>query len=201
MLTLLKMDSVVEKDFIEVHPDMSLKDMVDVISRSHRNLFPVTDEAGVLLGVVLLDDIRNIIFRPDLYRRMHVNRFMSMPPAKVVLGTPMEQVMRVFDDTNAWNLPVVVLACAWSYLFVGDYMESLLESRDEGNFYSQWIATYTDPVYRGHTEVLIDFVDRLTLGYTEEQLQNLERIITNCSYYEHRFWDMAWNQGESEHIK
>ena len=101
------MDSVVEKDFIEVHPDMSLKDMVDVISRSHRNLFPVTDEAGVLLGVVLLDDIRNIIFRPDLYRRMHVNRFMSMPPAKVVLGTPMEQVMRVFDDTNAWNLPVV----------------------------------------------------------------------------------------------
>ncbi len=107
VLTLLKMDSVVEKDFIEVHPDMSLKDMVDVISRSHRNLFPVTDEAGVLLGVVLLDDIRNIIFRPDLYRRMHVNRFMSMPPAKVVLGTPMEQVMRVFDDTNAWNLPVV----------------------------------------------------------------------------------------------
>lgn len=107
VLTLLKMDSVVEKDFIEVHPDMSLKDMVDVISRSHRNLFPVTDEAGVLLGVVLLDDIRNIIFRPDLYRRMHVNRFMSMPPAKVVFGTPMEQVMRVFDDTNAWNLPVV----------------------------------------------------------------------------------------------
>lgn len=107
VLTLLKMDSVVEKDFIEVHPDMSLKDMVDVISRSHRNLFPVTDEVGVLLGVVLLDDIRNIIFRPDLYRRMHVNRFMSMPPAKVVLGTPMEQVMRVFDDTNAWNLPVV----------------------------------------------------------------------------------------------
>lgn len=107
VLTLLKMDSVVEKDFIAVHPDMSLKDMVDVISRSHRNLFPVTDDEGVLLGVVLLDDIRNIIFRPDLYRRMHVNRFMSMPPAKVVLGTPMEQVMRVFDDTNAWNLPVV----------------------------------------------------------------------------------------------
>ena len=99
------------------------------------------------------------------------------------------------------ELAVVVLACAWSYLFVGDYMDSLPESRDEGNFYSQWIATYTDPVYRGHTEVLIDFVDRLTLGYTEEQLQNLERIITNCSYYEHRFWDMAWNQGESEHIK
>ena len=57
--------------------------------------------------MVLLDDIRNIMFRPDLYRRMKVDRFMSMPPAKVVLGTPMEKVMKTFDDTKAWNLPVV----------------------------------------------------------------------------------------------
>jgi len=107
VLTLLKMDSVIETDFTEVHPDMSLKDMVDVIAHSHRNLFPVTDDAGKLLGVVLLDDIRNIMFRPDLYRRMHVERFMSMPPARVVTGTRMEEVMKTFDDTGAWNLPVV----------------------------------------------------------------------------------------------
>lgn len=107
VLTLLKMDSVIETDFIPVHPDMSLKEMVDVISKSKRNLFPVTDDDGQLLGIVLLDDIRNIMFRPDLYRRMHVKRFMSMPPAKVELGTPMDQVMKVFDNTGAWNLPVV----------------------------------------------------------------------------------------------
>ena len=107
VLTLLKMDSVVETDFIPVHPDMSLKEMVDVISKSKRNLFPVTDDDGQLLGIVLLDDIRNIMFRPDLYRRMHVKRFMSMPPAKVELGTPMDQVMKMFDNTGAWNLPVV----------------------------------------------------------------------------------------------
>ena len=47
------------------------------------------------------------MFRPDLYRRMYVNRFMSSPPAKIVVGTPMEQVMKTFDDTRAWNLPVV----------------------------------------------------------------------------------------------
>ena len=86
---------------------MSLKEMVDVISKSKRNLFPVTDDDGQLLGIVLLDDIRNIMFRPDLYRRMHVKRFMSMPPAKVELGTPMDQVMKMFDNTGAWNLPVV----------------------------------------------------------------------------------------------
>lgn len=107
VLTLLKMDSVIETDFIPVHPDMSLKEMVDVISKSKRNLFPVTDDDGQLLGIVLLDDIRNIMFRPDLYRRMHVKRFMSMPPAKVELGTPMDHVMKMFDNTGAWNLPVV----------------------------------------------------------------------------------------------
>ncbi len=107
VLTLLKMDSVIEKDFSIVHPDMSLKNMVDTIAQSHRNLFPVTDDEGTLLGVVQLDDIRNIMFRPDLYRRMYVNRFMAIPPAKVVIGTPMEQVMKTFDHTGAWNLPVI----------------------------------------------------------------------------------------------
>lgn len=107
VLTLLKMDSVIEKDFSIVHPEMSLKDMVDVIAQSHRNLFPVTDDDGKLIGVVQLDDIRNIMFRPDLYRRMNVDRFMAKPPAKIIVGTPMERVMRTFDDTGAWNLPVV----------------------------------------------------------------------------------------------
>ena len=107
VLTLLKMDSVIERDFLTVHPDMSLKEMVDIIAQSHRNLFPVIGEDEKLVGVVQLDDIRNIMFRPDLYRRMHVNRFMAIPPAKVVVGTPMERVMKTFDDTGAWNLPVV----------------------------------------------------------------------------------------------
>ena len=107
VLTLLKIDNVIETDFLEVHPDMNLKAMVQVIAQSHRNLFPVTDSAGNLMGIVLLDDIRNIMFRPDLYRKMYVSKFMSVPPAKIELGMPMEQVMKIFDNTNAWNLPVV----------------------------------------------------------------------------------------------
>lgn len=107
VLTLLKMDSVIEKDFIVVHPEMSLREMVHAISRSDRNLFPVTGHDGTLLGVVLLNDIRNIMFRPSLYDRMHVRRFMSMPPAKIELHDNMEHVMKIFDRTNAWNLPVV----------------------------------------------------------------------------------------------
>lgn len=107
VLTLLKIDSLIEKDFKTVNPKMNLKEVVDIIATSNRNLFPVTDEQGMLVGIVLLDDIRNIMFRPDLYRKMHVTRFMSMPPARIELNMPMEEVMRVFDRTNAWNLPVV----------------------------------------------------------------------------------------------
>ncbi len=107
VLTLLKMNSVVETDFLTVKPDMNLKQMVDTISRSNRNLFPVVDDEERLIGVVLLDDIRNIMFRPDLYRRMHVSRFMAMPPAKLQIGDSMDHVMKTFDDTGAWNLPVV----------------------------------------------------------------------------------------------
>ncbi|MBR6640274.1 MAG: chloride channel protein [Muribaculaceae bacterium] len=107
VLTLLKMDSVIETDFMTVRPEMTLKEMVEVISQSNRNLFPVVNNDNVLLGVVLLDDIRNIMFRPDLYRKMKVSKFMSMPPAKVEVGENMEKVMKTFDKSGAWNLPVV----------------------------------------------------------------------------------------------
>lgn len=107
VLTLLKIDNLVEKDFKEVHPEMSLKEMVDVISISNRNLFPVTDAEGKLKGIVLLDDIRNIMFRTDLYRKMHVSRFMSAVPDTIQIDQRMDKVMETFDKTNAWNLPVV----------------------------------------------------------------------------------------------
>lgn len=107
VLTLLKIDNVIETDFISVRPEMNLREMVNAISRSSRNLFPVVDKDGCLLGVVLLDEIRNIMFRPELYKRMYVNQFMSLPPAIVDVGQSMESVMNAFDDTGAWNLPVV----------------------------------------------------------------------------------------------
>lgn len=107
VLTLLKVDNLIEKDFKEVHPEMNLKEMVDVISVSNRNLFPVTDSEGNLKGVVLLDEIRNIMFRADLYKKMHVSRFMSAVPDVIEISYPMDKVMEIFDRTNAWNLPVV----------------------------------------------------------------------------------------------
>ena len=107
VLTLMKVENVVEKNFICVHPEMDLGEMVRAISQSKRNIFPVTDQEGKLLGIVQLDDIRNIMFRQELYHRFTVNKFMTSAPGRLYDTDNMEQVMRTFDDTKAWNLPVV----------------------------------------------------------------------------------------------
>ncbi|GHV47260.1 chloride channel protein [Bacteroidia bacterium] len=107
VLTLLDINGVIEKDFETVHPDMTLGDVVKAIGKSKRNAFPVINREGVLLGIVLLDNIRNIMFRPELYDRFKVSKFMVSVPAVIVVNTPMDKVMQTFDDTKAWNLPVV----------------------------------------------------------------------------------------------
>ena len=70
-------------------------------------MFPVVDARGILLGIVILDDIRNIMFRQELYHRFTVGQFMVLPPARINIEDSMEEVMRKFDETKAWNLPVV----------------------------------------------------------------------------------------------
>ena len=107
VLTLMKVENVVETDFVTVRPEMDLGELVKAISTSHRNIFPVTDKEETLLGIVLLDDIRNIMFRQELYHRFQVSKLMGSAPARLLYTESMEQVMQTFDDTNAWNLPVV----------------------------------------------------------------------------------------------
>lgn len=107
VLTLMKVENVVEKDFVVVHPEMDLGELVKAISTSRRNIFPVTDKSGILIGIVTLDDIRNIMFRQELYHRFTVGKLMTAIPARLYDTDNMEQVMRTFDDTKAWNLPVV----------------------------------------------------------------------------------------------
>jgi len=107
VLTLMDIESVVETDFQQVHPEQDLGEMVQVISKAKRNMFPVVDARGMLLGIVILDDIRHIMFRQELYHRFTVGRFMVVPPARINMEDSMEEVMAKFDQTKAWNLPVV----------------------------------------------------------------------------------------------
>lgn len=107
ILTLMDIEKLIETNFQAVHPEMTLGDMVKMISRSSRNVFPVVDDKSRFLGIVLIDNIRNIMFRPELYNRFRVSRVMTSPPAIIVVGMTMESIMKSFDETKAWNLPVV----------------------------------------------------------------------------------------------
>jgi CIC family chloride channel protein len=108
VLTLLKTENVVETDLIQLPPAMTLGGLVKIISKSNRNIFPVVDpDSHILLGVLLLDEVRNIMFRPELYERFTVRELMISPPAIINQSLPMEKVMQIFEDTGAWNLPVV----------------------------------------------------------------------------------------------
>lgn len=107
VLTLMNINRLIETNFQTVHPDMTLGEMVKVISSSSRNVFPVVDDRSRFLGIVLIDNIRNIMFRPELYNRFKISRVMTSPPAIIVVGMTMERIMKLFDETKAWNLPVV----------------------------------------------------------------------------------------------
>ena len=107
ILTLLEMGKVIETDFNIVSPDYTLEDLVKVIAKSKRNIFPVLNKDNMLVGIVLLDNIRHIIFNTDMYHTTHVRDLMILPPAFVSPSESMESALQKFEENNAWNLPVI----------------------------------------------------------------------------------------------
>ncbi len=109
VLTTLEINGVIENNFIPIFPDMSLGDMLKKgVAHSSRNIFPVIDEEKQFLGIILLDDIRHIMFDQALYETVNVQTFMHEAPDVIFLGKDsMETIMQKFEQSKAWNLPVV----------------------------------------------------------------------------------------------
>ena len=106
-LTLMSMQSVIEKDYHPVSPELPMGKLVAEISRSNNNFLPVVNDGGVLLGVIDITRIRHIIFRSELYNHFKVKQLMLQPSAVLSYNEPMDQVMKKFDQTDAAQLPVV----------------------------------------------------------------------------------------------
>jgi len=109
VLSMMDLDEVVERNFKEVRKDMTLGEMLhESVAKSGRNIFPVTDAEGKLHGIVLLDDIREFMFDVNMYDKILVDSFMQVPPEQIFYGQDtMQQVMKKFQDSRAWNLPVI----------------------------------------------------------------------------------------------
>jgi CIC family chloride channel protein len=107
VLTLMKLDSVIEKDCITVGVDDPFGELVKAVSKSKRNIFPVLNEEKELVGIVLLDNIREIMFDRDKYNEIFVSDVMISPPEIVDVNDNMDCVMKKFNTSGAWNLPVM----------------------------------------------------------------------------------------------
>ncbi len=107
VLTLMNLDSVIEKDYLSVTPDMELGQIVHKISRSHSTVIPVLDAGGMLIGEIDIMKIRNVMFRIELYHHFMASQLMTDPKARLSDTTPMVDVMRAFDRTGANWLPVL----------------------------------------------------------------------------------------------
>lgn len=107
VLTLMSLDSVIERNYIEIEPDVELGKIVNKISRSKNNVMPVLDPAGNLLGEIDLTKIRHVVFRTELYHHFKAHQLMTQPAAVLTDDTPMVEVMKEFDKTHADWLPVL----------------------------------------------------------------------------------------------
>ncbi|MFY0599835.1 MAG: chloride channel protein [Cyclobacteriaceae bacterium] len=107
ILSQINIKKIVEKDLLSIHPDASLAELVKLVKKSKRNIFPVVNEHQELKGIVTLDDIREIMFDTDKQEEILVKTIMHQPPAFVSPQEKMQSVMNKFELTQAWNLPVL----------------------------------------------------------------------------------------------
>ena len=107
VLTRMNWKKEIETDLLKVKPTDTLGELVKIIARSKRNLFPVVDEYNILEGVVSLDDVREIMFQQELYDNTFMRDLMTIPPSYIDKKENIETVMDAFRKTDAWNLPVL----------------------------------------------------------------------------------------------
>lgn len=107
VLTLMNIDSVIDKNINHVPEDMDLGTLVHAISRSHTNILSVLDDGGKFLGEIDMSKLRHIIFRTELYHHFKVKQLMSQPQCILCVNDTMDEVMKQFDKTDAGMLPVL----------------------------------------------------------------------------------------------
>lgn len=107
VLSKIELSKIIEKDLMIASPENNLSELVDLVRASKRNIFPVVNDEQQLVGVVTLDDIREIMFDHEKYEVTMVKELMHSPPAFISSHENMQSVMRKFEKSGAWNLPVI----------------------------------------------------------------------------------------------
>lgn len=106
LLSGISMEQVIEREFVSLHPNMTMEEAMQILKKSNKNYFPVVTEINQLVGVLLLDNIREMMFEPETHKNILVSDMMSSPPFIVSDRTPVFEIMKKMDESNAWILPV-----------------------------------------------------------------------------------------------
>jgi len=107
VLQMLEVRKLIESDFEILSPEATLRDLTQAISTNHRNLFPVVDADGILVGMVKMDDVRSMIFDHNLYDKIKINELMYMPKYSIDPNDSMEIVANKFESSGRYNLAVL----------------------------------------------------------------------------------------------
>lgn len=107
VLDTINIRKIMETDLLTIQPNSSLKDLCGLVQLSKRNIFPVISESDELMGIITLDDIRDIMFDPEKQESVKISQLMHSPPDIILPNESMQHVMDKFEKSGAWNLPVV----------------------------------------------------------------------------------------------
>jgi len=135
VLTFMEWEKDIETDLYKVLPTDTLGDLIHIISKSKRNIYPVVDEYNILEGVVSLDDVREIMFNKELYSTTLMRDVMTIPPSYIDKKEGIETVMETFRTSGAWNLPVLDKGYYVGFIskarIYGTYRELLIQFSEE----------------------------------------------------------------------
>jgi CIC family chloride channel protein len=107
VLQKINLSNILEKDLLTLEPEQKLGDLVQAIIKSQRNIFPVVDKNKTYYGIIVLNDVRGLMFDQEKYDKLTIKEIMKQAPAIVSIDDPMNRVMEKFEKTQAWNLPVI----------------------------------------------------------------------------------------------
>jgi CIC family chloride channel protein len=103
----IPLNKLIERDLLTIEPDKKLKDLIKIVRKSKRNIYPVVSQDKELIGIIMLDNIREIMFDKEAQEKTSISSLVTSPPDVINLEDNMQDVMRKFEKTGAWNLPVL----------------------------------------------------------------------------------------------
>lgn len=107
ILTSIQLSDIIKNNYQSIAVDSSLRDLVEMIKLSDKNIFAVSDKKGNFIGIVELNDVKKQMFNTELFDKVSIRQIMKKAADVIYAGESMTRVMEKFDLSQSWYLPVL----------------------------------------------------------------------------------------------